>query len=249
MNHFFLLILIIFLSSCKPNYTLENEATIEFIEINNSIGEPDAAMQKFLLPYKQKLDSEMNQQIAYSEIALTRSKPNGSLNNFAADMLMDKNLSFYSQINESADLAFINYGSLRKDLAKGKITRGDIYELMPFENELVLLKVKGNLIDSIVKYITISGGESFSGLKIISDSKSRKINVFINGKPINKNKQYNLLISDYLANGGDNMTFLKLADTLIHTKQLLRNVYFNYFKLHSPEPLKVDTLSRYIISK
>lgn len=246
-HYYYFLVLFILMSSCKQNYQLESQAKFEFIEIDSSIGIPDAEMLKFLEPYKQKLDSEMNQPIAFSEIPLTRNKPNGSLNNFAADMIMDKNLSIYKILNENIDLVFINYGSLRKDLSKGNITRGDIFELMPFENELVLLKVKGNIIDSIVKYIDNSGGESFSGLAIQKNNKTQKMSATIEGKPINQKKQYNLLISDYLANGGDNMGFLKLADTIIHTNQLLRNVYFEYFKLHSQESLKIDTASRYII--
>ena len=39
----------------------------------------------------------------------------------------------------------MNYGGFRTNITQGYITREKIYELMPFENELVVLELKKNL--------------------------------------------------------------------------------------------------------
>ena len=58
----------------------------------------------------------------------------------------------------------MNNGGLRTTLAKGKITRGDIYKVMPFENELVILELNKTDFIGLLHYITASGGEPFSGI-------------------------------------------------------------------------------------
>ena len=55
-----------------------------------------------------------------------------------------------------------------RDSYKGEITRGKIYELMPFENELVVLELNENDFLGLVNYILKRKGEPFSGFKIIA---------------------------------------------------------------------------------
>ena len=61
------------------------------------------------------------------------SSPESLLGNFVTDLCLRQ----YSNI---ADICVMNNGGLRSNLTKGEITRGDIYTLMPFENELVILE-------------------------------------------------------------------------------------------------------------
>ena len=102
-----------------------------------------------------------------------------------------------------AHIYVMNNGGLRTNISAGTITRGEIYQLMPFENELVVLKLnkkKSNLL----KYIGKRGGEPFLGMTMTINKDGRVIK---NSWPVNFNEgdHVRMLTSDYLANGGDNM--------------------------------------------
>ncbi|MBC7494534.1 MAG: 5'-nucleotidase C-terminal domain-containing protein, partial [Flavobacterium sp.] len=60
-------------------------------------------------------------------------------------------------------------------------------------------------------------------------------NINIQGKPIDLNKDYYVVTSDYLSNGGDNMLFFKNASKKFDLNYKLRNIMIDYFK-------DVDTL-------
>ena len=118
----------------------------------------------------------------------------------------------------------MNNGGLRTTINKGKVTRGKLYELMPFENELVILNLNKDDYLDLLNYIVKRGGEPFSGLTIVIDKDGKIIS---NSWPVDfKNgEKVRVLTSDYLANGGDKMSFfhnkeqtklgLKLRDVII----------------------------------
>lgn len=75
---------------------------------------------------------------------------------------------------EAADFAVFNTGGLRRPLPLGNITRGDVFELMPFENELVILTMNGEAVKKLVNFIATKGGAPVSGLRLrIQDSVAR----------------------------------------------------------------------------
>ena len=57
----------------------------------------------------------------------------------------------------------------------------------------------------------------------------------INNQSLNDNQIYYVATSDYLANGGDNMTFFKESKIKFDIEYKLRNMLIDYFK-------KVDIL-------
>ena len=73
--------------------------------------------------------------------------------------------------SDKVDMCVMNNGGLRSTLKKGEITKGMIFELMPFENELVILELDSNDYIQLLQYITKRGGEPFAGVKIIMDEK------------------------------------------------------------------------------
>jgi len=95
---------------------------------------------------------------------------------------------------------------------------------MPFDNELVVLELNKEDYLELLDYICKRGGEPFSGISIIMDKEG---NVLSNSWPVNfeNNEKVKVITSDYLANGGDKMSFfqnkkqykvgLKLRDAII----------------------------------
>ncbi len=181
----------------------------------------DAAMEAFVSPYRQKLDSVMNDVVGFSTKEIQKDRPEGPLNNFFADAMYqigkDWDLKF--------DFAYTNYGGLRIPLPKGEIYRYKIFELMPFENAVTLMTFKGDDIHAFFDFIAAGGGDPIAGATFVIDDK-KAIDIKINGQAFDRTKSYTVLTSDYMANGGDggaiftkgfnrNDTTYKLRDALL----------------------------------
>ena len=132
----------------------------------------------------------------------------------------------------------MNTGGLRNILPKGEITRGDIYKLMPFENELVVLELTKEEFNGLLKYLVSRGGEPFSGMKL--EVKNNDIEYYFQNKfNFKNNNKIKVLTSDYLANGGDKMWFFKeKKQSKLEIK--LRDGIINYCKSNSNIYSKID---------
>jgi 2',3'-cyclic-nucleotide 2'-phosphodiesterase (5'-nucleotidase family) len=117
----------------------------------------------------------------------------------------------------------VNYGGLRASLPQGNITIGNVFELMPFENEVVLIKVSGMSIRMMADKIAERGGEGISGI-ILGIREFKVSSLQIGGKPVERDSDYWLVTSDYIANGGDQMSMFKNSIERINTKLKLRDV-------------------------
>ena len=117
------------LVACKPNYVLQshnNEVIgVEYIA--------DSSILSIIDPYQRKIEDKMNEGLSYTKNDLIKGKPQSTIGNFVTDLCLN-----YAD----AHLCIMNYGGLRTNITQGYITRGKIYELMPFENELVVLELE-----------------------------------------------------------------------------------------------------------
>lgn len=199
LRNYILALSLLCLASCSAKYTLVKSNREEYA-INQKL-EQDSTIIKTYLPYKVQLDAEMNKVIGYSDVMLTKriDIPECVLGNFFADaVLMEA-----KKLNAAIDFTMPSTkGGLRNDLAKGPITVSNIFELMPFENELVLFKLSGKDVQEVLRFIAASGGQPVAGLKMKIINKQAE-QVFINDKPFDVNKDYMVLTSDYIASGGD----------------------------------------------
>ena len=242
---------VILLSSCTTLYELDNKQN-NIISVSAT---PDSLITSIIAPYKVGIDSVMNEILCVSEIEMIKGKPESLLGNFVTDLCLE----MYDSI---ADICVMNNGGLRSSLPFGKITRGDIYKLMPFENELVVLELNAEEVYELAEYITNRGGEPFSGCNIyLYESKIMEIEVE-NGDIIHKNEfdnvtmslpvcgtyselmeddlyTFKVLTSDYLANGGDKMKFFNNKEQhKVGVK--LRDAIINYCKENKTITSKID---------
>ena len=203
----------------------------------------DQAIVDFIQPYKDSLAKEMDEVIAQSSGILPKAQPESLLGNLIADLLLEQGQRY---CNCSVDVAVMNYGGLRVPaLPEGNITKGQVFELMPFDNFLVILKVKGNIIDSLLGNIAGRGGWPISGGRFqIKDGKAAGIT--IGGGSLDPAKYYHVAISDYLADGGDNLVFLKEQER-INLGVFIRDLIIEDFSARASRGEKISaTLDRRI---
>lgn len=158
--------------------------------------------------YRSQLDEEMNQVLANSPFAMRKASPEGLLNNFIADLVLEVADDLYKpEDGQEIDFCLLNYGGLRANLPEGPITRARVFEIMPFENEMVVLTLSGDKAYELFEYVARSDkGMPISGLKIGARNGSLG-HVLIQGKEFDRLRNYKVVTSDYLAEGGDRMRF------------------------------------------
>lgn len=220
--YFFLFLL----AACSAPTKLIRQESI-LIKVNDSIKE-DASIRQLIEPYKQDLDKEMSEVLISSEIVFEKAQPEGALGNLVADIVLEKANELYRPDDfKYADFCLLNNGGLRVSLPQGEITRGKIFELMPFENEIVIVTLSGENVSELLHYIIAVGGQPVSGLQIKSMSQPNAQSL-IKGVPFDKNKTYKVITSDYLADGGDKMDFFKTPIKIEATGYKIRDAIIDY---------------------
>jgi 2',3'-cyclic-nucleotide 2'-phosphodiesterase (5'-nucleotidase family) len=206
--------------SCKTPAPRVEKLNEQYIPINPSLP-ADSGFLKDILPYKTSLDNEMNAVLIKSDSAAVKDEPEGSLGNLVCDLLLEKAMQMCAAKQVEVDACLMNKGGLRAPLPKGDITLGKVYELMPFENELVLVTISPENTLQLCKYIARSGGQPVAGITMaIKDTSWTSLSIA--GKPFDAKKNYSILTSDYLAFGGDKMRFFKNPVGVLYLNKKIR---------------------------
>jgi len=211
--------------ACSPTYILQSHDN-EVIGVEAPI---DSTILTIITPYQNGIEDQMNEVLTYTKNDLKKGKPQSTIGNFVTDLCLN-----YT----NAHLCVMNNGGLRTTINKGNITRGKIYELMPFENELVVLELNKSDYLGLLNYITKRGGEPFSGVTITMDDKGNIIN---NSFPVDfdSGEKLKVITSDYLANGGDKMSFFKDKEQ-IKVGMKLRDAIIDYCTKTDTIDVKLD---------
>ncbi|OPX35880.1 hypothetical protein B1H10_00205 [candidate division KSB1 bacterium 4484_188] len=190
------------LSHCAPQpkfsqSEISSQISSHNVRIDSTLAD-DRAMDRIILPYRTELNRTMGQIVGHAAVALTKKKPEGTLNNFVADLMLKRaNCDFPFPVS----VAITNRGGLRVNIPKGAITLGKIYEVMPFENELVVLEMTGAQLVTLAKQIGEVGGECIAGMRLEYDGQTLK-KMTVQGKFIEPDKIYYLVTTDYLSSQG-----------------------------------------------
>lgn len=202
--NFFLLSTLTLLSACVYNHKVETKSS--YYKLDNSFS-ADSVLLFDISPYRLKINKEMNTIITVIDNDLYKEQPVSNLGNWAADAIAD----WAASKSYHFDFVVLNYGGLRlESIGKGPITKGKIFELMPFDNSIVIVELDGVSLTDLFNHIIQKGGWPVSKELSLSWSKSTsELKSKISDLKIIPDKIYQVLTLDYLANGGDNCNFLK----------------------------------------
>ncbi|BEH00311.1 5'-nucleotidase [Bacteroides sedimenti] len=212
------------------------------IEINSIYDKsPDQEAAEILTPYKAKVDSIMSPVIGFSEMDMSIGRPESLLSNLVADALWSYSNSLPEQ---KVDFAVINMGGLRSSLPKGEIAFGTIFKILPFENSLCLLSMKGKDVRFLFKDIARVGGQGVSHIKLLLSKpvQAEVLEATIDGEPINDEKSYWVATLDYLAEGNDGLSsFLKAEKRVCPEGATIRQIFLDYVKAKTVRGEKVTS--------
>lgn len=214
---------LLFLFSCNRHLVV-HEINTRNITVSPNVASVDSVMESIVKPYRDSIENDMNTLVALSAAPLVKGKPESKLTNQVADILLDFGIAYAKkhQLNILPDVSYVNYGGLRASLPQGEITVQRIFELMPFENELVMVELSGDGFMQMANKIAARGGEGVAGLKLgIRNGKAGSLTV--RGQAVDPTASYWVVTSDYIANGGDQMSMFIDARQRINTGIRLRD--------------------------
>ncbi|MBM3417185.1 MAG: hypothetical protein FJY20_12310 [Bacteroidetes bacterium] len=193
----------------------------------------DSAMRAFLRPYSEEVNKTMNDVVGIADISLDKKQPECTLGNFMADAFL---IMAGEKYNTKVDAAFLNFGGMRlTQLPAGNVTTGKIFELMPFDNLLILQKLKGDVLQQFLDLTASRGGWPVAGITLqIKDlpagqTGKKAANVMIGGQPLDPDATYTTVNSDFVANGGDNAEMLRTVPQITNG-YLMRDALFDYIR-------------------
>lgn len=221
----------------------QSAPTAEVLHVNASVT-ADSSLYTTIEPYQKSMSAKMDKVIGYAEQSLVKAQPEGALGNFITDLTLYTAFQFgFMDLPEGETFCLLNHGGLRAPISEGEITVGNIYEVMPFDNEIVVVQLSGQKVFELANYVVQYGGHPMSGIEIVAEKKNDiyEIEVFIHDQLLDLEKEYYVVTSDYLANGGDHMNFFKEPIALTRSGVLLRDAIIAYIeKLDSSVSSKVE---------
>jgi 2',3'-cyclic-nucleotide 2'-phosphodiesterase (5'-nucleotidase family) len=221
----FAIILLLSLSCSTKHLYVQQTNPQHFVINDNAI---DSQIVKTIQPYKQSLDGKMHEVIGTTPVALTKNTPESTLGNFFAEAVFDR-VKQLPNVDTTNTFAMFNNGGLRTSVPQGNITVGGMFELMPFENKLVIIKMSAERLHKLLDFIAEKDGAPVAGIRFtITDKKAT--NIFINGKSFDTNTTYYVATSDYLAGGGDKFFTTGENSDMLKTDFLLRDILIDYCK-------------------
>jgi 2',3'-cyclic-nucleotide 2'-phosphodiesterase (5'-nucleotidase family) len=210
--------------SCKSSF-VSTSVNTQNIAVAANINPIDSQLVQMYLPFKNRIDKDMVRVISYSENEMVKGKPESGLTNLLSDLLLEEGQksATLNNLQIKPVVSYFNYGGIRTSLPKGEITVGKIFELMPFENEMVFIQLTGEQLQQFFDIVAGKGGDSVGGVKfVISNSKAK--NVVVDGENLIPDKKYWLVTNDYSANGGDDLAVFTQRSELINSGKKIRDV-------------------------
>lgn len=191
----------------------------------------DASVKAIVEKYKEKVGPILNEIVGTTDKDLTHDKSQGPslLGEWTCDVMKKA---------AGTQIAITNGGGIRTSIAKGNITMGNLYEVMPFDNTLVTMELKGSDIKANIEHgINNSkyGWVQVAGVKAVYNSEGKITSItLLDGTPLDMNKYYTVVTNDFMITGGDEYNFsgaknvvdtsVPIRDAMVETIKKAKNL-------------------------
>ena len=171
----------------------------------------DSAIGSLVARYARQTDSIASRPIAALKLPLPKLRDGGgqyALGNLIAD----------AQRNAvRAQVSAMNNGGIRgPGLPAGPLTYANLFELQPFQNEVVTLTVTGSVLRKLAEHAVASGTPDahLSGMTVQYDPRRRAGKRVVgmqldDGSTVRNGRRYTLAVTNFMAGGGSGFAMLK----------------------------------------
>lgn len=216
--------------TCDPYLIKKVKGPLQAATLMGETIIPDAATARLLAPELEKVRAIKEAPLEINaEDELTRDYSNESaLGNLVADATRDS--------LPGTDLGLANGGGLRANIPAGAVNYGKIFNVLPFDNQLAVMKIPGKLLSDLIRVGLFggAGGFSWSSNLQLSTEGCEVTSVTINGQPLDPKKIYSIGTSDFLAGGGSGVKSVKIPADAVEvywdSPYILRDLIANTLK-------------------
>ncbi|UWX56375.1 5'-nucleotidase C-terminal domain-containing protein [Maribacter litopenaei] len=239
IKHFVIFLTTLLFVSCRQNLKTLSKIEGKQVEIDSTYGVTDS-IAEFILPYHKRVEEVLDSTLAYAswDITKTDGTYNTSAGNLMADIILEQAAPiFKSRTGTDLDFVLLNHGGIRSSISEGKVSARTAFEVMPFENNISIVELKGTSVKEMLSYLIQSKrAHPVAGIQLVLNTDDSIKSLTIKGEPFDENKNYYVATSDYLVSGGDDMVFFKDALEVTDIDYKIRSAMIDFFT-------KVDTLS------
>ncbi|MBN1356307.1 bifunctional metallophosphatase/5'-nucleotidase [bacterium] len=169
---------------------------------------PDPEIAGIVDRYHRQLDSKYKEVIGTAEMVLDGERERirfeeTNLGNFVTDIMRDVT---------GAQIALLNSGSLRASINAGPVTVENVFQAMPYANELMMVDITGAELEAILKRAgrgsrqdEDGGFLQVSGIRFKIDG-TTPVDIRVGEEPVDPETVYRTVITDFMAEGGDGYT-------------------------------------------
>ncbi len=170
---------------------------------------PDSAVAAVVASYAQRVAPLVSRQVATLAAPLTRSGDQYPLGNLIADAY---------RAAAHADVAIVNNGGIRADLPAGTVTWGQLFEVVPFQNFVVRLRVTGAVLKAALEHAVgmADARAHVSGVTVrvaTANPAGQRVTAvtLADGRPLDDAATYTLAVPDFMAAGGSGYAMLRVS--------------------------------------
>lgn len=182
--------------ACSPrNYLAESSVGYYQMVAADTLPE-DRRVDSIIKPYREQLSEVMDEVVGEVVVDMGKALPEGGLNNWFADALLSGGRIFHEK---NIDVAIQNYGGVRlTSIGAGPITRGKVFEVMPFDNMAVVLELDSSMVQQICNNLARYGGGVVSHTLKFGILEDEAHMVLIDGEWLHGDSVYTFLLPDYV---------------------------------------------------
>ncbi|WBW94769.1 5'-nucleotidase C-terminal domain-containing protein [Oceanirhabdus sp. W0125-5] len=233
----------------KKNNLTSIEPKLDLLYKRKDELEDDKKGEEILYKYSKDLRIIIDEVVGITETALTheRFQERGTsvLGKFITDIMRK---------NGDAQIAVINEGALRTAIPKGNVTVGKLYEVLPFENILMRMELKGGQLKKVIENGIMNRGIGWieiSGAKVYYNPEKEEGNrileiILDDGTKVDMDKYYSVATNDFMFVGGDKYDFSG-ARNVENTNKKILDIVIEHFK--NEKTIKYEFEQPFIVKK
>jgi 2',3'-cyclic-nucleotide 2'-phosphodiesterase (5'-nucleotidase family) len=180
--------------------------TNSLIPVTDETAKPDPEIERIIAPIVSEANERTSAFVGESRVNLTHDRRK------VLETVLGNVLTDAMREATGCEIALQNAGGIRDQIAKGTITYGDLYRVLPFDKYVVSMTLTGSQIKSLLESSArrSKGNLHVSGLTMDIDPKGqpgRKVsNIKVNGEPLQMRTVYTVATDDFLAGGANGFT-------------------------------------------
>lgn len=217
-----LFIVFVFFSGCTLFRTAaaEEEVPLEYPG-------PDSEIASMLDAHRGQLNHLMDVKIATVKDTLRFGKPESVLGNMVSDAIRSRAAN---ELGKFVNVGIIGDSSFNLFFVPGRLTLGQMYEFMPYENHVVVLTLNGHKVAELINQVAEMGGAPVSGVRFNIDDNNKARGILVNSQVIEPHRKYRVATSSRAANGGDIFPALWEHEERVDLDISIRDVFVDYFR-------------------